>query len=73
MAKQFKKVGQKKVAYAVMKLSTEINMEDGFGKKVTIKMNPGMFYIPVFAVKEDAIKHTENGKYQIIPVEMMDK
>ena len=54
--------------YMVMKLLNEVNIMNHKG--VFVK---GQKFIPVFENYEEALEHSENGKYDIIPLEMKNE
>lgn len=57
----------KKVLYAVMKLSETVEI-DYFGQTHHVKISGVRGFIPVFKTIEEAMVHAQNGKYEIMKI-----
>ena len=60
----------KMTLYAVMKLSSTVEI-DYFGQTHHVKVAGARGFIPVFETIEEAIKQAQNGKYQIMEINII--
>ena len=64
-----KKKSEPEFMYAVMRLSTYIDVRNNAtGKIDTLQITDIDGFIPVYKTSESALQASENGKYQIIPI-----
>ena len=60
---------EKTIVYAVMRLMTKIEV-DFCGEKIVAEISTILGVIPVFETKKEAIKYSENGKYEILEMKV---
>jgi hypothetical protein len=52
------------ILYGVLKLDDRVEGRYGYAR-----LPQGMYYLPVFVLKDEAIKCSENGKYRVFTIE----
>lgn len=64
-----KKKSEPELMYAVLRLSTYINVSHkSTGKVHSLQIEGIDGFIPVYKTPESAFEASENGKYQVIPI-----
>jgi phosphosulfolactate phosphohydrolase-like enzyme len=61
-------MGKPKKYYAVMRLNTTIIAILSDGRKQTLPLDECAGYLPVFKTKKEAVKASEKGMYQVLPI-----
>lgn len=60
-------MSKKKIIYLVMKLSTNVEINNPFtGQQEDLKLGGCDGFAPIFFSRQVAEEHSENGKYKII-------